>query len=121
MDNSNSRKNGPVVIVTAADKLALAKAALQAAKDAMKTAKAEVKAEGGETSTISRAAKLSALVTAISAMTPEQAKAAALVFLTAETEAAIKLKGEKAKAAAKWLVVHADELAAKKAAKKVTA
>ncbi len=106
MDNPNSRKNGAVVVVTPADKLALAKAALQAAKDAMKEAKAEVKAEGGETSNVSRAAKLSALVLAVTAMSPEQAKTAAIAYLTEEAakEAAAKVKKDAYRT--EWFAKH---------------
>ena len=97
--------NGQVVL-SSVEKLALAKAALQAAKDAVKAVKAEVKAEGGETSPISRAAKLAALVTSIQAMDPEQAKAAALSFITEEAtkEAEAKVKKDAYRTA--WFAAH---------------
>ena len=106
MEDKNSRKNGPVVIVTAAEKVALAKVALDAAKAAMKEAKAEAKAEGVNTSPISRAAKLSALVTEISAMTPEQAKTAALAYLTGEATREGKAKVKKDAYRTAWFAAH---------------
>ena len=97
--------NGQVVL-SSAEKLIAAKAALQAAKDAVKAVKAEVKAEGGEVSTISRAAKLSALVTAISAMTPEQAKTAALAYLTGEATREGEAKVKKDAYRTAWFAAH---------------